>query len=93
MFMHGHDSAYLGNATPSYETLPAGAQAPTFNGGFLEFITFSTRKTSRCSALKRSTSALSHFHRPLPEDPGDYGNVIAYDFATVGTRSCSAGQD
>ena len=36
LFMHGWDNAYLGTVSPSNGTLPAGAQAPTFNGGFLE---------------------------------------------------------
>lgn len=37
LFMYGHDNAYLGiPGLPSTEPLPAGAQAPTFYGGFLE---------------------------------------------------------
>ena len=36
VFMHGWDNAYLGTVTPGNAPLPAGAQAPTWNGGFIE---------------------------------------------------------
>jgi hypothetical protein len=39
LFMYGHDNAYLGlvpGLASTQPTLPAGAQAPTFYGGFLE---------------------------------------------------------
>jgi hypothetical protein len=35
-FLHGWDSAFLGTATPANASLPFGAHAPTWNGGFLE---------------------------------------------------------
>ena len=35
-FMHAKDSAFLGTATPANQPLPAGAQDPVWNGGFLE---------------------------------------------------------
>jgi hypothetical protein len=35
-FMHAYDNAYLGSNTPANVPLPAGAQAPTWNGLFLE---------------------------------------------------------
>jgi hypothetical protein len=37
-YMHGHDSVYLGNSTPSNQPLklPVGATAPSWNGGFVE---------------------------------------------------------
>ena len=34
--MHAYDNAYLGTNTPSNVALPAGAQAPEWNGAFLE---------------------------------------------------------
>ena len=36
MFFHGWDSAFLGSNTPGNTPLPAGAQAPTWNGGLVE---------------------------------------------------------
>jgi hypothetical protein len=37
LFMYGHDNPYLGQfGVPGGSALPAGAQAPTFYGGFLE---------------------------------------------------------
>jgi len=36
VFMHGWDNAYLGTVTPANQPLPAGGQAPTWNGGFVE---------------------------------------------------------
>ena len=37
-YIHGYDNVFLGNATPSNQpsSLPAGAVAPTWNGGFVE---------------------------------------------------------
>ncbi len=36
MYFHGSDSAFLGTSTPANQTLPTGAQAPTWNGGLFE---------------------------------------------------------
>jgi hypothetical protein len=36
MFFHGWDSAFLGTSTAANAPLPAGAQAPTWNGGLFE---------------------------------------------------------
>jgi len=36
MYFHGWDSAFLGTSTPANMALPAGAQAPTWNGGLFE---------------------------------------------------------
>ena len=35
-YQHGWDSAYFGTSTPSSAPLPPGAQAPSWNGGFVE---------------------------------------------------------
>ena len=35
-YQHGWDSAYFGTSTPSNVPLPPGAQAPSWNGGFVE---------------------------------------------------------
>ena len=36
IYFYGHDSAYLGTNTPANQPLPAGAQAPTWNGALFE---------------------------------------------------------
>ncbi len=36
MYFHGWDSAFLGTNTPANMALPAGAKAPTWNGGLFE---------------------------------------------------------
>lgn len=36
IYFHGSDSAFLGTNTPANVALPAGAQAPTWNGGLFE---------------------------------------------------------
>jgi len=36
IYFHGWDSAFLGTNTPANMALPAGAQAPTWNGGLFE---------------------------------------------------------
>jgi hypothetical protein len=36
MYFHGWDSAFLGSNTPANQPLPAGAQAPSWNGGLFE---------------------------------------------------------
>ena len=35
-YQHGWDSAYFGTSTPANQPLPPGAQAPSWNGGFVE---------------------------------------------------------
>ena len=36
MYTRGGDNAFLGTGTPSFSPLPAGAQGPTWNAGFIE---------------------------------------------------------
>jgi hypothetical protein len=36
MYTRGGDNVFLGTGTPSYSPLPAGAQGPTWNAGFIE---------------------------------------------------------
>jgi hypothetical protein len=79
LFMHGWDNAYLGNSAPSNGTLPAGAQAPTFNGGFLEahyYVNPQLVFMGRFEKINVGTQANS-------SNPGSYGNVTAY---SVGYR-------
>jgi hypothetical protein len=78
-FLHGWDNVYLGTATPVGDTLPTGAKAPTWNGGFLEaqfqanerFVGLARYETIRMSQQALSTS------------PANFGNIDAY---SVGFR-------
>ncbi|MGA7921734.1 MAG: hypothetical protein WCA38_18895, partial [Candidatus Acidiferrales bacterium] len=74
LFMHGHDNAYLGTSTGSNTSLPLGAQAPTFNGGFIEahyYLNPQNVVLFRFEKINVGTQALA-------SNPGDYGNVTAY---------------
>jgi hypothetical protein len=74
LFMHGWDNAYLGNSTASNGALPAGAQAPTFNGGFVEahyYVSPQLVFLGRVEKIAVGTQA-------NVANPGDYGNVTAY---------------
>lgn len=75
LFMHGHDNAYLGNSIASNSgPLPAGMQAPTFNGGFLEahyYVSPQLVFLGRVEKINVGTQADS-------ANPGNYGNVTAY---------------
>lgn len=79
LFMHGWDNAYLGNSLPSNGVLPSGAQAPTFNGGFLEahyYVSPQLVFMGRYEKVNVGTQANIN-------NPSSYGNVTAY---SVGYR-------
>jgi hypothetical protein len=79
LYMHGWDNAYLGNSVPSNGVLPEGAQAPTFNGGFIEahyYVSPQLVFLGRYEKVNVGTQANT-------ANPGDYGNVTAY---SVGYR-------
>jgi hypothetical protein len=79
LYMHGHDSAFLGTATPSNQPLPAGALAPTWNGGFVETHYYYSPQlvlTQRWEMIRMAQQA-------LPTTPSSQGNTDAY---TVGFR-------
>jgi len=78
-YMHGHDSPYLGTATPANQPLPTGAEAPTWNGGFVETHYYYSPQlvfTGRWEAIRMSQQA-------LPTTPATEGNIDAY---SVGFR-------
>jgi hypothetical protein len=81
LFMHGHDNAFLGTATPSNSPtgLPAGAQAPTFNGGFLEAHYYFNPQNVALFRFEK----INVGNQAFVGTPGDFGNVTAY---TVGYR-------
>jgi hypothetical protein len=85
IFFHSHDSAYLGTNTPSggplnpTGALPAGAQAPTWNGGLFEsHYNFNPQLIliNRYELVRMSQQALS-------TNPGNLGNA---DVLTFGAR-------
>jgi|HubBroStandDraft_6_1064221.scaffolds.fasta_scaffold00445_13 hypothetical protein len=79
LYMHGWDNAYLGNGVPANGTLPEGAQAPTFNGGFVEghyYVSPQLVFLGRYEKVNVGTQANI-------ANPSSYGNVTAY---SVGYR-------
>jgi hypothetical protein len=78
-FMHGWDNVYLGTSTPANQALPDGAQAPSWNGGFIEthyHLTPQFVLTQRDEIIRMSKQA-------LPDNPKNLGNINAY---SVGYR-------
>ncbi len=82
LFMHGHDSAYLGTGLPETAGLPAGAKAPTFNGGFLEAHYYVNPQLVFIGRFEKINVGQQAFVN-AGSVPGDYGNVTAY---SVGYR-------
>jgi len=79
MYFHGWDSAFLGSNTAAKDPLPAGAQAPTWNGALIEpHYAFNPRfiLISRYEAVRMSRQAFA-------TNPSSFGNI---DVATVGYR-------
>jgi hypothetical protein len=84
-FLHGYDNVLLGQGCglaapcPSPVTLPAGAQAPTWNGGFIETHYYYSPQlvlTGRYETIRMSRQALS-------SNPSNLGDIDAY---SVGYR-------
>jgi hypothetical protein len=75
-YVHGHDNAFLGTATPANMLLPVGAHAPVWNGGFLEshyYVSPQLVLTGRYEIIRMSQQALD-------SNPSDLGDVDAYSF-------------
>ncbi len=75
-FQHGWDSAYFGTSTPANMALPPGAQAPSWNGGFVEaHYVFNPQLIliQRDEFVRMSQQALG-------TTPGNWGNTNAYTF-------------
>jgi hypothetical protein len=73
-FMHGYDDQYLATGTPANATLPAGAQSPTWNAGFLEahyYVSPQLVFTGRYETVRVS-------RQPLAAMPGNLGDIDAY---------------
>ncbi len=76
VFIHGWDNAFLGTGTAANTALPVGAQAPTWNGAFLEtHFTYSPQLifVQRNEIVRMSRQVFS-------TDPSDLGDVDAYSF-------------
>jgi hypothetical protein len=76
VFVHGWDNAFLGTGTPANQPLPAGAQAPTWNGGFIEtHYSFSPQLifVQREEIVRVSRQAFA-------SDPSDLNNINVYSF-------------
>ena len=76
LYLHGWENAFLGTGTPGNAPLPFGAQAPTWNGGFVEIhYTFNPKLifVQRDEFVRMSRQALL-------SDPSDLGNRDAYSF-------------
>jgi hypothetical protein len=79
LYMHGHDNAFLGTSTSSQGLLPAGAQAPSFNGGFLEAHYYLNPQNVILGRFEKINVGQQSFNT----NPGNFGNVTAY---SVGYR-------
>ena len=78
-FLHGYDNVFLGTATPANVPLPAGAQAPKWNGGFIETHYYYSPQlvlTGRYEIIRMSRQALT-------SNPSNLGDIDAY---TAGYR-------
>ena len=75
-YVHGYENAFLGTTTPANMSLPLGAHAPTWNGGFLEshyYVSPQLVLTGRYEIIRVSQQALD-------SNPSDLGDIDAYSF-------------
>jgi hypothetical protein len=80
VFMHGHDSAYLGNGIASNSgPLPSTSRAPSFNGGFLEAHYYVSPQLVFIGRFEK----INVGQQADTGNPGSFGNVTAY---SVGYR-------
>jgi hypothetical protein len=81
LFMYGHDNPYLGTGIPSNTTLPLGAKAPAFVGGFLESHYYVSPQLVFFGRYEKiNVSQQSFVNLGFPND---YGNITGY---TAGYR-------
>jgi hypothetical protein len=90
MYFHGWDSAFLGTGTAANTDLPAGAQAPTWNGGLFEtHYMFNPQfiLINRYELIRMSRQALpiapGPFTPGVSVPSGNFGNI---DSLVVGYR-------
>ncbi len=75
-YQHGWDSAFFGAATQANQPLPAGARAPSWNGGFVE--THYTVNPQLIFIQRDEFVRMSQ--QALPGTPGNLGDIDAYTF-------------
>jgi hypothetical protein len=87
MYFHGWDSAFLGTGTAANTDLPAGAQAPTWNGGLFEtHYTLNPQLIliNRYELIRMSRQALPVVPGPFTSGvsvpSGDFGNIDSLVF-------------
>jgi len=78
-YMHGYDSVFLGTGTPANQALPAGAMAPTWNGGFVE----THYHVNPQFVLVQRDEVIRMSRQALPGNAPNLGNIDAY---SVGYR-------
>jgi len=78
-FMHGWDNVYLGTSTAANQPLPDGAQAPVWNGGFIE----THYHLHPQFVLVQRDEIIRMSKQALPGNPANLGNINAY---SVGYR-------
>jgi hypothetical protein len=75
-FQHGWDSAYFGAGVPANQPLPPGAQAPSWNGGFVEtHYVFNPQLV-----LVQRDEFVRMAQQALGTIPGNFSNTNAYTF-------------
>ncbi|MFZ3215731.1 MAG: hypothetical protein WA192_06700 [Candidatus Acidiferrales bacterium] len=80
LFMYGHDNPYLGTLVPSTDTLPTGAQAPTFYGGFLEAHYYLNPQNVAMARFEQINVGQQSYNAAAAGVPGSYGNITGYSF-------------
>jgi hypothetical protein len=79
LFMYGHDNPYLGTLVPSTAALPAGAQAPTFYGGFLEAHYYLNPQNVALARFEQINVGQQAFNN-VGNGSGSNGNITAFSF-------------
>jgi hypothetical protein len=81
LFMYGHDNPYLGQfGVPAGSTLPAGAQAPTFYGGFLEAHYYFNPQNVALARFEQINVGQQAISPSVSGVSGSNGNITAVSF-------------
>jgi len=81
LFMYGHDNPYLGQfGVPAGSTLPAGAQAPTFYGGFLEAHYYFNPQNVALARFEQINVGQQAIAPSVSGVSGSNGNITAVSF-------------
>jgi hypothetical protein len=83
LFMYGHDNPYLGitpGTSSTLPTLPLGAQAPTFYGGFLEAHYYFNPQNVALARFEQINVGQQSFNNLAAGASGSNGNITAFSF-------------